>query len=341
MKSSSSLCGLPTYHRNQVAPFYREPYIYTGYRKPNPSCFECVRYVFVCHNDVCNFWSHFLPLCVWLAWLYGLSFHHDLSQPYLYPLLCFWLGACSYALFSSIAHMFGCKLATVRTICFMLDYLGISAYVAGGGIYAYYQQQPLSSPLYGYQLHVLCLHMLLSVNATLVSSLSRFYWFKQRFFIRALAYTPAYFSSVVPLTLRLLSCMSTGDDCIHATLHLHLAAVVMSWVLLFFFVSKIPERFAPGKCDVFFQSHTLFHLSAVALTSIQMYTYPIDAEIRKADLQDKVYLSFETVVIPFVTMVGVGLVLVGAFAFLIVRGILIPHNADTLSGEYSKSLKQD
>ena len=186
----------------------------------------------------------------------------------------------------------------------------------------------------------------MSVIATLVSSLTRFYWFKQRFVIRALAFAPAYFSAVVPITLRLLSCVSTGDDCIHATLHFHLVGIVLTWVILFFFVSKIPERFAPGKFDIFFQSHTLFHLSAVALTSIQMYVYPFDAEIRKADLQNKVYPSIETVFMPFVTMVAMGLVQVGAFTFLIMRGVLIPHKADlwTSSEEqlnHSKNVKQD
>ena len=337
MKSSSSLCGLPTYHNSQVSVIYREPFIINGYRKADPSCFECVQYAFVRHNDVWNFWSHFLPLCAWLAWLYGLSFHYDLSQPYLYPLLCFWLGGCSYALFSSIAHLFGCKSATARSIAYMLDYLGISMYVAGGGIYAFYHQQPLSSPLYDYQFPFLCLHMLLSVNATLVSSLTRFYFYEQRFVIRALAYAPPYISSFAPVVLRLLSCVSTGHDCIHATLHLHLICIVLPWVILFFFVSKIPERFAAGTFDIFFQSHTLFHLSSAVLTSIQMYTFPIDAEIRKADWHDKLHPSFETVFVPFVTMIVVGLAQVGAFTFLISKGILIPHKADAVPG----GIKQD
>lgn len=326
--STSCLRALPTYHRSQIPSLYKEPFIMSGYRKPNPSFFECIRYAFVCHNDVWNFWSHFLPLCIWLSWLYYLSYHYDFSDPYYYPLLCFWLGGCSYVLFSSIAHMFACKSATVRSTCFMFDYLGISVYVAGGGIYSFHHQQPLSSPLYQYEFPVLCLHLLASVSATLISSLTRFYWLKHRFLIRALAYVPSYLSSIVPFMLRMHTCASTGEDCIYATLHLHFISVVLTWVLLFFFVSKVPERFAPGKFDILFQSHTLFHFFSVVLTSIQMYMFPIDTELRKVALLTKIAPSFETVYLPFLAMIGIGLLQVGLFALLLVKGVLTPNKVE-------------
>ena len=196
------LCNLPTFHRNQTPAVYRD--------------------------DVWNFWSHFLPLLVWLSWLYYLSHHVHLSEPYYHPLLCFWIGSSYYVMFSSIAHMFGCMSATVRSICFMVDYLGISLYVAGGGMCSYHFQLPLSSPIYDHMFPVLCLHMLLSVFATILSSLSRFYWLKHRFVIRAVAFAPGTLSSFLPFFSRLAMCVSTGEDCISPTLHLHLLNMVSS-----------------------------------------------------------------------------------------------------------------
>ena len=325
--SSHTSCGLPTYHCNQIPPLYKEPFIITGYRKTDASISECVRYAFVCHNDVWNFWTHFLPLLAWLVWLYYISHQYDLSQSYYYPLLCFWAGGCSYALFSSIAHLFECKSVYVRTICYMVDYLGISLYAAGDGIYCFYHQQPLTSPLYDYMLPVVALHLVFSAAATLISSLSRYYWNKHRFLIRALAFCPAYFTAITSFCLRLLTCVSTGEDCMYRTIHLHVLGMVLSWILVFFFVSKVPERFAPGKFDIFFQSHTLFHLSAAAMTSVQMYTYPIDSEARKASLLAKISPSFQSVFLPFLILIAVEFLQVGILALLVVKGVLIPNKA--------------
>jgi predicted membrane channel-forming protein YqfA (hemolysin III family) len=96
---------------------------------------------------------------------------------------------------------------------------------------------------------------------------------------------------------------------------------------VFFFVSKIPERLAPGRFDIFPHSHTLFHISAIALTSIQMYVFPKDSQIRKTQLLEKISPSFMTLILPFLVMICVGLVQVLFLAFLLVRGVLVPHGA--------------
>ena len=320
------LCNLPTFHCNQTPAVYREPFIMTGYRKANSSFSECLCYLFVLHNDVWNFWSSFLSLLVWLSWLYYLSHHVLFSEPYYHPLLCFWIGSSCYAMFSSIAHMFGCMSATVRSICFMVDYLGISVYVAGGGMYSYHHQLPLSSQIYDHMFPVLCLHLLLCVCATILSSLSRFYWLKHRFVIRAVAFTPATLSSFLPLILRLTTCVSKGADCISHTLHLHILSMVVICLLTFFFVSKIPERFAPGKFDIScFQSHTLFHAWCILLTSIQMYIFPIDSELRKTVLLDRISSSSQKVFRLFLLVVVIDVLLVSGLSVLVVKGFLNPN----------------
>lgn len=329
---TSCSCGLPTYSRSQTSPIYTEPFLMSGYRKPDPTLFECIRYTFVCHNDVWNFWTHFLPLCAWVPWLYYLSYHYDFTDPYYYPLFCFWIGGCSYALFSSVAHMFGCVSSNVRSICFMLDYLGISIYVAGGGLCTLHHQPPLSSSLYfQYQFPLVCLLVLFSVSAALMSSFSRFYCFKYRFYMRSLGYLPAYCICVAPFLSRAFTCFSVGDECMSDTLYLHFICIALSGLLLFFFITKIPERFAPGKFDIFFQSHTLFHLSSVALTTIHMYIFPIEAAARKDALLTRISPSYETVILPFMAMIGVGLIQVSIFSYLTVKGVLISNKIEISS----------
>lgn len=344
---TSCLCGLPTYPRSQTSPIYTEPFLMTGYRKPDPTFFECIHYTFACHNDVWNFWTHFVPLCTWVPWLFYLSYHYDFTDPYYYPLLCFWIGSCSYVFFSSMAHLFGCVSSNIRSICFMLDYLGISVYVAGSGLCTLYHQPPLSSPFYPYQLHLVWLHLLLCFSATLMSCWSRFYWFKYRFYLRSLCYLPAYCTCIAPFLLRVISCFSVGEECMSDTLYLHFISIALTWLLLFFFVTKIPERFAPGKFDIFFQSHTLFHLSSVALTTIHMYILPLEAEARKAALLTKISPSFGTVILPFLTMISIGLIQVAIFSCLVVKGVLISNkikdvnDPSQMSNKLKNGTKQD
>ena len=49
-----------------------------------------------------------------------------------------------------------------------------------------------------------------------------------------------------------------------ASLHytLVMAALYLTGALLY--ATRIPERFLPGKCDIWFQSHQIFHLLIVA-----------------------------------------------------------------------------
>ena len=321
-------CGVPLYQHDQIPLVYKEPYILSGYRKPDSSYVECLRYIFTRHNDVWNFWSHFLPLWVWIPWLFILSYRYNFTDPFYFPLLCFWLGGCSYVLFSSLAHLFGNKSFTVRTVCFMLDYLGISIYCCGGGISSLFYQQPISSPLLKYETTFIIIHMILCLNATVFSSLSRFYWVNYRFFIRAMSYFPCYISCIIPFVLRFLVCVSTGEDCLLDTLPLHFLSIFFSCALLFFFVTKIPERFAPGKFDIHCQSHTLFHLSAVLLTTTQMYMFPLDAEARKESLLTKVNPTLWTTFLPFVIVVAMGLIQVFVFGVLVVKRVFISNKGD-------------
>ena len=143
---------MPTSHQllncNTVSSVFLEPYIVSGYRKTDTSLWECVKYMFVLHNDFGNFWTHFIPLWIWLYWLYCLSFQLNFMDPFWYPLLAIWAGGCSYAFCSSMAHAFGSKSIATRQICFMIDYQGISLYSLGASIAFYFYERPVGSWLF-------------------------------------------------------------------------------------------------------------------------------------------------------------------------------------------------
>ena len=72
-----------------------------------------------------------------------------------------------------------------------------------------------------------------------------------------------------------------------------------------------------------------------------MYMFPLDTQARKTQLLDKISPSFQTLILPFLVMIGVGLVQILVLAFLLMRGVLVPHRMDTPSlngGHHHKAL---
>lgn len=258
--------------RHEVEAEYRQPYIVRGYRQTNTSFFQCLRYALVLHNDMINFWTPFLPLPAWMVWFVAMVLYYDLdlSQPYNYPLICVWTGSCSYVVFSSIAHLLASKSLLVHEVCFMLDYLGIAMYGLGLNIAGLFYLSPASSLCFSYRSVVLTLEVSFAVLATIFGSLSRFFWCEYRFIIRVTAYVLPYVCYIGPFLHRLCLCWLYETDCVPETKPFHFLSMLATAFGVFFYISKIPERFMPGRCDFFFQSHQLFHVCCVICTSFQI-----------------------------------------------------------------------
>ena len=311
-------------HRDTISRVFWEPYIITGYRKTNTSFWECVKYTCVMHNDVGNFWSHFIPVILWLIWLWRLSNSLDFSDPFWYPLVCIWIGGCSYAFCSSIAHALACKSLETRQIAFMIDYQGITMYGIGGCVAYYFYERPLDNVLFQYKWTFIIAYVVICCLATFQCSLSRFFFERQRYLMRAGSYVLPYNAALMPFLLRLLTCIWTGEQCIAETLPYHFIGVSISLIMVFFFVSKLPEKKFPGKFDYFFHSHQIFHIAAAIMTSLQFYVNYRDANIRHSMLTMDPYFipDVYTTFIPFLIVTIVGFSIVAILGFLVMKGIL-------------------
>ena len=317
-------------HRDTISRVFWEPYIITGYRKTNTSFWECVKYTCVMHNDVGNFWSHFIPLILWLIWLWRLSDSLDFSDPFWYPLVCIWIGGCSYALCSSIAHALACKSLETRQIACMIDYQGITMYGIGGCVAYYFYERPLDNVLYQYKWTLIVVCVIICCLATLQCSLSRFFWERQRYLMRIGSFVLPDIVFFMPFYLRLLTCICTGEQCIVETIPYHFMMFSFTLLSVFFFVSKLPEKNFPGKFDYFFHSHQMFHISSATVTSLQFYTVPYDANIHRSMLtMDPYYIpDVYTTFIPFLIVTIVGFSIVVILSVFVMKGILQSNKID-------------
>ena len=310
--------------REKISRVFWEPYILTGYRETNTTLWQCIKYIFVIHNDWGNFWTHFIPFWVWLYWVYHLSYKLDFFDSFWYPYLMLCVGGCSYALCSSIAHAFASKSEQVQHICFMIDYHGISIYAFGGSIAYYFYERPIGVHFFQYQWTFTTWYMLIALYATLMCSMSRFFWEKHRFIMRALSFALPYIAGCFPYFSRLVPCILTGRDCIVETIPLHLTAFFISHGMPFFFVSKVPERLYPGRFDYYLQSHQLFHIAGALMTSFKLYMLPIDAIARRTALMnDHVTSDFYSTFVPMFCVIILGFLIVFVMSALMMKGILV------------------
>ncbi|XP_023568751.1 membrane progestin receptor epsilon isoform X5 [Octodon degus] len=131
---------------DEVPDDFVECFILSGYRRLPCTAQECLASVLKPTNETLNFWTHFIPLLLFLSKfcrLFFLSgrdvpFHH----PWLLPLWCYASGVLLTFAMSCTAHVFSCLSLRLRAAFFYLDYASISYYGFGSTVAYYYYLLP-------------------------------------------------------------------------------------------------------------------------------------------------------------------------------------------------------
>jgi len=118
------------------------------------------------------------------------------------------------------------------------------------------------------------MQVVITVTALVLSCLSWFFWKRYRYTIRAVSFAPPFFINIIPMILGWFECQ--GEECILSSLPYHACVIMLTFLTVFPFVNKMPECLAPGKFDIFFQSHQLFPVSTVITTTNQMKLLLLD-----------------------------------------------------------------
>ena len=295
------------YH-DQVRPAFRQKFVLTGYRQTNTSFIQCLKYIFVVHNDFGNFWTIFIPACMFTAWLYNASYEHNFNNPFWYPLLAYWISICVGSFISSAAHCFSSKSLRFNIICYMIDYLGIGTYILTNGLVQYFYERSLEISLLQYKWIFIISLTILSLNSIFTASIADLMSLDYGYLLRAFSYFIANTLSDLPFIVRLTLCLYEGRECPNNTLPYHVLAVIFSLFLMFFFTSNIPEKFSPGKFDYVFQSHQLFHIFSIAMLTCKLYLLPKDALNRWEILMKNPYFQPDvyTTFIPCLLIIVIG-----------------------------------
>uniref|UniRef100_A0A8C2P3H7 Adiponectin receptor protein 2 n=1 Tax=Capra hircus TaxID=9925 RepID=A0A8C2P3H7_CAPHI len=236
----------------------------SSYMDTGPRCSfrACFKSIFRIHTETGNIWTHLLGcvffLCLGIFYMFrpNISFVAPLQEKVVFGL--FFLGAILCLSFSWLFHTVYCHSEGVSRIFSKLDYSGIALLIMGSFVpWLYYS-------FYCNPRHVFIIHKLGCLAG-------------------ALGALPLS-SPTLPLSPRGVRCrvfLGLGLSGIIPALHYVIsegflkAATIgqIGWLLLMaglyitgaaLYAARIPERFFPGKCDIWFHSHQLFHIFVVA-----------------------------------------------------------------------------
>ncbi|CAL8277072.1 unnamed protein product [Gadus morhua 'NCC'] len=238
-------------------------YLLDGHRPPMPSFRACFKSIFRIHTETGNIWTHLLGclffLCLGLMYMFrpNMSFVAPVQEKVVIGM--FFLGAILCLSFSWLFHTVYCHSEGVSKVFSKLDYSGIAFLIMGSFVpWLYYSFYCSPQPRFIYLL-VVCV---LGLAAITVSQCDFFATPEYRG-VRAGVFVGLGLSGVVP-TLH----FTLSEGLIRAT-----TIGQMGWLVLMatlyitgacLYAARIPERFFPGKCDIWFHSHQLFHILVVA-----------------------------------------------------------------------------
>jgi adiponectin receptor len=243
-------------------------FLLKGHRPPMPSLKACFKSVFRIHTETGNIWTHFIGAISFMAIaIYFLTRPADeikFQEKLIFG--CFFCGAIVCLLCSALFHTLYCYSPDVCKLFNKIDYCGISILTMGSFVpwlyYAFYCEV-LTKIIY------LGLIGVLGTSCIVVSLWDKFSQPEFRA-IRAGMFIALGLSGLVPaihyvITFGSYKAFNVGG---------------LGWLVLMatfyitgacLYAARIPERLFPGKFDIWFQSHQIFHVFVVAAAYVHYH----------------------------------------------------------------------
>uniref|UniRef100_A0A671LEK7 Adiponectin receptor 1 n=1 Tax=Sinocyclocheilus anshuiensis TaxID=1608454 RepID=A0A671LEK7_9TELE len=253
--------------RWRVIPYHLLPdwlkdndYLLHGHRPPMPSFRTCFGSIFRIHTETGNIWTHLLGLILFLCLgaltmlRPNVSFMAPVQEKVVFGV--FFLGAVLCLCFSWLFHTVYCHSEKVSRTFSKLDYSGIALLIMGSFVpWLYYSFYCSPQPRLIY-LSVVCV---LGVAAIIVAQWDRFATPRHRS-TRAGVFLGLGLSGLIP-TMH----FTIAEGFVKAT------TVGQMGCGAALYAARIPERYFPGKCDIWFQSHQIFQVLVVAAAFVHFY----------------------------------------------------------------------
>lgn len=243
-------------------------YLMKGHRPPTNSFAACFKSIFRIHTETGNIWTHLLGFIAFIGvavyFLTRPSVEIQWQEKAVFS--AFFAGAILCLGFSWIFHTVYCHSERVGKFFNKLDYCGIALLTMGSFVpWLYYSFYCRLEPKIAY----LILIFVLGISCIVVSLWDKFSQPQYRA-VRAGVFIGLGLSGIIPAMhyvitdgfYHAINCASLGWLALMALLYISGAII---------YAVRIPERLFPGKFDIWFQSHQIFHVFVVAAAFVHYH----------------------------------------------------------------------
>ncbi|XP_035892242.1 adiponectin receptor protein [Anopheles stephensi] len=232
-------------------------FLHKGHRPPLPSFSACFKSIFRIHTETGNIWTHLLGCVMFIGvaayFLTRPSFEIQLQEKLIF--LTFFIGAIICLGFSFAFHTLCCHSEMVGKLFSKLDYCGIALLIMGSFVpwlyYGFYCH-------YKHKLIYLTVVIVLGITSIITSLWDKFSQPNLRP-LRAGVFMSFGLSGIIPAIHYVLM-----EGWISKISQASLGWLILMGLLYIlgalFYALRVPERWFPGKCDIWFQSHQIFHV---------------------------------------------------------------------------------
>lgn len=243
-------------------------YLLTGHRPQLDSFIACFKSIFRIHTETGNIWTHLLGAIAFISIAIYFIARPEIEIQWQEKVIfsTFFMAAIVCLSCSWLYHTMSCHSPSVSYVFAKLDYCGIAILTMGSFVpwlyYSFYCQ-------FVTKMTYIAVILALGVAAIVVSMWNKFASPKYRP-LRAGLFIGLGLSGIIPaihysVNMGFVAAFTAG-----ALGWLVLMAVLyISGALLY--ALRIPERFFPGKCDIWFQSHQLFHVFVVVAAFVHYH----------------------------------------------------------------------
>jgi adiponectin receptor len=235
-------------------------YIHSGYRPASNSYATSAYSLSYVHNETVNIYTHLLGAITGVLgsyFLYGsiAERYPSASQQDVLVFSCFFLGLTACLSLSTTFHLFSNHSAAVQKFGNQLDYLGIVFLIWGSFIpsiyYGFYNDRDLVKRYWT----MITTIGAMTAAATMMPMFRTAKWRP----VRATMFVGMGLSAVFPV---LDGLNRYGYEHMQSSIGLHWLVTQGALYILGagLYAARIPERFAPGKFDIWGSSHQIFHV---------------------------------------------------------------------------------
>lgn len=261
-------------HFEKLPPWMRDNnYLIFGYRPELKTFQRCFHSIIRVHTETGNIWTHLIGSVMFLVitiMFYTTPFCHDCKNdmPFMDKLifLVFLLGAMTCFSCSMLFHTVSCHSPRVSNLFSRVDYCGIAVMIVASvipvlyfGFYCqFYTRLVYSTIIGGLGVVTIVVIMWDKFNQPAYRSL------------RASIFVSLGCLSALPV-VHLIILFGLKQAILQASLQnmMLMGAMYLTGAMLY--ASRIPERFVPGRVDIWFQSHQIFHILGVMAAFVHFH----------------------------------------------------------------------